>query len=539
MSRTGPVRLLAFLVAVVAILGGAAMARGAFYVGMHVGDLLHAVEIIVHMAEGRWPSLDFMTPIGVLAFAPIALFVQAGLGLGMSMLAGQVLVAAALLPLAWWAAWTRFGGVWAYAFGLVLMVLVLALIHGDASRTIAFSMHYNRWAWAIAFVALAVAMLPPLGRAPQAVDGLVVGVCMAALALIKVTYFAAFALPVAVGLIAHRRGRALAAAAGAGLAVAALVTAAGGVEYWAAYLADLRAVSASEVRERPGETFAGVLGAPRFLGATVALLAGVMLLRQAGRAAEGLVLLLLVPGFAFVTYQNWGNDPQWLMFLAVVLMALRPGAGVVNGWGWDLRQALTVTGVAAMALTAPSFLNTVQSPFHHLRAETRGFVPLVPGRARFADLLVPVGRAWDFAVRLEGEVPEVLMGALPEAWEAPAPTVFLGEVLPDCEAPSNPIGQSMAYAAELERAGFAGTRVMGADIFAAYWLYGDIAPLPGGAPWYYGGLPGIAAADYVLVPYCPAYRVARAIVLRELEATGMGFDEVLRTGDFVLYRPRR
>jgi len=75
MNRSNPVYFLAFLVAIVAALGGLALAKGGFYIGKHEGDTLHMVEIIFRIVAGEIPHLDFVTPIGGLAFAPAALFV--------------------------------------------------------------------------------------------------------------------------------------------------------------------------------------------------------------------------------------------------------------------------------------------------------------------------------------------------------------------------------------------------------------------------------------------------------------------------------
>ncbi|MCB2159989.1 MAG: hypothetical protein KDD95_17150, partial [Rhodobacteraceae bacterium] len=62
-------RLSAFALIVIAVLGGVALAKGGFYLGMHEGDAIHLAEIVLRMADGQWPHLDFMTPLGVLSAA--------------------------------------------------------------------------------------------------------------------------------------------------------------------------------------------------------------------------------------------------------------------------------------------------------------------------------------------------------------------------------------------------------------------------------------------------------------------------------------
>ena len=71
------------LLLVVAVLGGFALAKGAFLVGKHEGDTLHLVDMVLRMGlAGQVPHLDFMTPIGIGATWPIAAFVAAGFGVG-------------------------------------------------------------------------------------------------------------------------------------------------------------------------------------------------------------------------------------------------------------------------------------------------------------------------------------------------------------------------------------------------------------------------------------------------------------------------
>ncbi|MGL4309509.1 MAG: hypothetical protein ACRCSU_03395, partial [Paracoccaceae bacterium] len=381
MMRANSGMLAVFLLAVLAALGGTALLQGGLYVGKHEGDTLHLLEIVFRMADGQRPHLDFMTPIGALAFAPIALFVDQGMGVGHAILWSQILVAAVLFPAVWWAAYSRFPGGWAYVFGFLVLMLALALVHGEAQRSVSISMHYNRWAWAVAYVVIALAMLPPLaGRGRPLPEGIIIGLGMAFLVLCKITYFVAFVIPVALALVLRRDWLALGAALVAGLAVAGAVTAVAGFDFWLAYLRDIATVAGSSVRAAPGEPFSAILGAPAYLGGSLAAIFGVIFLRQAGTedaAAKhaGLVLLLLLPGFFYVTYQNFGNDPQWLPLLGLLLMVYRPEGILRNGLGWDLRTGLAVTAAAAFALAAPSVFNLTYSPFRHLGATAEKHAP--------------------------------------------------------------------------------------------------------------------------------------------------------------------
>ncbi|MEZ5722483.1 MAG: hypothetical protein R3D59_13205 [Paracoccaceae bacterium] len=95
------------------------------------------------------------------------------------------------------------------------------------------------------------------------------------------------------------------------------------------------------------------MNSPERLGASIVLLASVMLLRQADRKLEGFVLLLLAPAFFYVTFQNFGNDPKWTWFLGLVLLRLRPAHEVRGEFGYDTRQPIFIAAVLSSPLPHP------------------------------------------------------------------------------------------------------------------------------------------------------------------------------------------
>ncbi len=539
MSRPNPTALFVFFVAVIVAICGAALAKGGFYLGKHEGDTLHMMEIVLRMADGQWPHLDFMTPIGILAFAPFALFVKLGYGIGHAILLGQALVAAIFLLPTWWVAASRMRGVVPYLFGLFVFVLIGALVHGEAEPAVSISMNYNRWAWAAAFVAIMAALMAPArGERPMA-DGLVIGLAMAALLLTKITYFAAFALPVALALFLRGAHRSLGVAVLAGLAVVLALTIAAGPAYWGAYLRDLLIVAGSEVRSAPGLPIGAVIGAPAYLGASLTLIGGVILLRQAQQKAAGLILLLLAPGFFYVTYQNFGNDPQWLLLLAVLLLAFTPREELRNGLGWNMRGALKITAAVALALALPSFFNLAYSPFRHLKIDPEDYAPLIPRATLHADIQgtkLRLGRT-DARVPLEDMAPGMGLEKWAEYADRDEPAKFLGEELPGCELALGLSAWFDAITEDLEASGHAGERIFAADLFSSFWLFGDLKPLRHGAPWYYAGLPGLDSADALLVPLCPVTPKIRKQILDEIEKRGLPFHEIRRTPLYILYAP--
>lgn len=534
MSRPKPFILLAVFAAILVAMALAGVANGGFYIAKHEGDTLHLLQIVLRMSEGEWPHIDFVTPIGAMAFLPIVALIKAGLGAGLAILWSQALVALVLLLPTVWVAHTRLSGWLSYLFGASVMILCLALVHGEADRLVSISMHYNRWAWAVAYIVVALAVLPPKQAENSVIDGLIIGIGMALLALTKVTYFIAFAPAVLVGLFLRRSGRSLLVAFVAGLAIAVVMTLFAGLEFWVRYLGDLLAVAESEVRPQPGAPLPTIVGAPAYLGGSIALLMGVIFLRQAGEANLGLLLLILAPGFIYVTFQNFGNDPQWLVLLALLLLVPSISEDTQNSLGWPMPRALLVTAVAALAFAAPSFLNLAYSPFRHATLDTEKYEQFLPG-TQHSDLFGLAIRSNRVDGSIALDVPGSGLEDLREiAKRDDTHSVFNGESLPDCELQLGLVAWFKAITQDLELNGYGGSTIFAADIFSGHWLFGDLKRMEHGAPWYYGGLPGIQSADYVLIPLCPASLAIRKQILEIAEEREISLNEIHRSPLYIL-----
>ncbi len=526
------------LIGALAILGGVSVLKGGLFIAKHEGDTLHLMQIVFRMAEGQIPHKDFMTPIGALAFWPIAVLVKAGLGVGMAIIWSQVMFAALFVPILLRVTTSRLSPWVGAGFGLAVMVLLLALVHGEAESSVSISMHYNRLAWAAAFVAIITALIPPQKARNPWMDGVIIGLMVSAMAMIKMTYFVSFALPILLALVLTGQRRALLWAAVTGGAVVAAITVAWGGGFWVAYAGDLMTVAQSDVRAAPGKPFSAVMGAPAYLGGSMVAIASVIFLRQAGVATGGLILLLLLPGFFYVTYQNFGNDPQWLWLLVVLVLSLRHAVGDArNGYGWSLRDALGICAAMGVALSAPSFLNLAYSPFRHVAVDVAKYAPILPDGGPHQDLrsLEPRIFRVDAQVALDGVLPE-----LARYQERDDPVVFMGEEMRPCTLQVGLPRVMATIARDIEEAGLAeGKALFAIDIFSSHWLFGSMRPLDGGAPWYYGGTPGLEDADYVLAPLCPitesGQRQIANIVSDEIEAGRLSLREIRRTELYILF----
>ncbi len=497
--------------------------QGGFYFGKHESDTLHLIQIVTRMANGDLPHLDFMTPIGIGALAPISVLMQAGLDLGPAILWAQLLIAALLLVPLGRAGTSRLSLPVALALGLVCLLMATGVVHGGTDTKLSISMHYNRWAWAISFVVLVLAILPARSEHPV-LDGALIGLGMAALLLIKVTYFVALVPAVLLALITLAPRRALWAALISGLTVALLLTLFLGLGFWFAYMADLQAVAGSSVRAAPGATLAQILLAPSHFFGTLLGIAGVMLLRRGRDDRRATVMALLFVGALYITYQNFGNDPLWLLIWALLLWQLRPTDAAVARW------ALPITLVAGMslALIAPVALNILSSPLRMPTQPKAVFTTLLPA---------PETRVYAVAARMRSG--EIRLPYLAQTANE-NPQKFMQSDLPDCTLSGGLIGWLETISDQLRQAGLGQQHsLFVADLFNGHWLYGGFKALHGGAPWYYGGLPGIDAADYLLVPLCPVDQGARQQILSAVSERGLQLELKQETQLYRLYDIQR
>ncbi len=504
---SGPKPLsLAVLMAVLLIASALSVPlKGGLHITHFDGDVLHFADILKRMRAGAVPHVDFMTPVGGLAFAPFAILAKAGFDLGLSFALGQALFAAIAAIWVFRAAATRLPPVTGYVFAAITVLLLMSLSHG-ATGNLAISMHYNRWAWAVIFAVILLALLPNRSEARPLLDGALIGAGLAALVLLKITYFVAFAPVIAALLLLRREMLMLISALTTGLLLAAILWAVLGHAYWMGYLADLQTVSASELRAAPGQSFSDLIVSPPYLPGTAVLMGAAFLLRRIGQRSMGLGLLLLFPAFTYVTWQNFGNDSIWLILLAVILIAMRPDP---DGEGDLPRRAIGVAGVAAAVLAAPIALTHGLSAPRHLFTPTETHVPLV---AEEDGIFLSRNSAELIRGRQQLNVPGEVFDVVPDPRSSHTPPRFAEMDLPECEAITGLRSVLRAVAGDL-RAGDGPVFV--ADIISAHWLFG-LDALPGGAPWNYGSLSGIESANHLVVPLCPISPRARRVILDAL-----------------------
>lgn len=535
--KLASLRFALILAATFVLLAGITIAPGSLRLTGHEVDTIHTLDIVYRLAEGARPHVDLMTPLGVFAFLPIQIFVERGYGPGVAFLMGQAVVTLLLLPGIWWVGTSRLSGWVRPVYGVGMVVLAMALIFGGENPALTLSMYYNRWAWVLAsFIILPILLAPRAGWRSPVVDGIVMGTAGAALAMIKVTFVIAL-MPVVLVFLLRERPLML---AGAAIAVAGAILgwvtfAYGGIGFWQAYVADLLEVSGSRVRPYPGLELGDIIASPKFLPISALLMATVILWRRAGMEAQGLYLLLLAPGFVYITFQNWGNDPKWLFLLGIVLLAHRPSPATAPIFNVSPRAAALVLACFAFLLYFPSMSNLATSGMRNLTYDTKDMSPILPAPDR-QDILIAADRKYIG----NAEVPFTGVG-YPKDLTPEEPVIqsfeVAGESFPDCVMAGPVVGWMWEASEQLQALPeLRGQQIYTADIHDFLWLFGPFAPVRGAGPWYYGTDGNLDEADYLMVPFCAVSARARRLKLEDMAASGRELEEVLRTDLFILLR---
>ena len=175
------------LLGVIAVFALARVNAGSVLILSFDGDAVHMAQIVLRIADGDIPHQDFMTPLGIMAFLPIVWLVNLGAGIGAAFAYAPVFLGVFIFPALYWVGVSRLKPGAAVVFAGVVLVPLNALVHGGVEPTVAVSMYYNNWCWAISAVVVALAVLPSerQGRLPQIAEPNFIGFGVGLLILIK------------------------------------------------------------------------------------------------------------------------------------------------------------------------------------------------------------------------------------------------------------------------------------------------------------------------------------------------------------------
>ena len=491
---------------------------------------MHTLSVSLRMMEGELPHLDFMTPIGILGFAPIVGWFSHGYQLGKAILLADITVAALLIPAVWWVGTTRLTMKQSIFLGTMIVVITTALVYGDGSTTISLAMNYNRWAWSIAFVVLSVVLFPAkVDLAEPWIASIIIGVGMVALAMMKMTYFVAIAPAILLILVVQKQYILALTTSLTGLGVSIICVTVLGFDFFFAYFRDLLSVMAQDSgRAIPLDSFSKILFGPSQLSGTIVLIGSFLVFRKSGYLTQGLVILFLIPVFSYITYQNWGNDPVWLIMVILYLWVNLPNEGQMGVFQFSARQSVFAIICVACTAIFPSSASFIWSPIRSLLFQPQGFTRIL-NPASASDIWLPESRMVNVAVRRNLEGTALLV---------PAKTQLeIGDyVFPDCSSGETTIPLASAMAQQVEALDFTSDKpILTADKLDISWMFGEIERVQGAAPWYYGDTAGIENADYLMVPICPIDVDLRRQMVSQLNAAKFNLNEVYRSNLLVLY----
>ncbi len=496
----------------------------------HEGDLLHMLDATLRMVDGERPHLDFMTPIGIFGFAPVAVFLVAGFTVGKATLLAGLAILALLLPVIWWVGVTRFSKGQAYYFGTIVIITMSAVVYGGAENFISLSMYYNRWGWSIAFLVLATVLFAPKRQLGERwVAPLIIGVGMATLLMLKMSFFVPLLPVVILLLLLEQKAGLLLKSIGVALVVGGVLLLWLGVDFFLAYIDNLLTIMNEDSgRQKAGAGFVMLLAGPTTLASSLVIFGGVFVFRKAGYMHQGLVLFILVPAFTYITYQNWGNDPKWMHLVVLYLWANLPKTGENTLFNLPARQSALALICVGLTVTLPSVFNLSTSPVRLAFSNASDYRHLEL-RGGVSDIWLPVSHVNTLVVK------RAMAGWPPQDPDI-EPLVINGFTFPDCQAGVTLVPFYQAIAQEVDALEFTrGQPVLTADVLNAGWLMSDMVRVPGAAPWYYGDAAGIAHAAYLAVPMCTLRANLRAAMLQHVAALGYGLDEVYRSDILVLY----
>ncbi len=497
----------------------------------HEGDLMHMLDAALRMADGELPHLDFMTPIGILGFAPVAGALMLGLPVGKATLLAGAGMLALMMPFIWWLGVTRFSRWQAYYFGTVMVVTMMAVVYGAGATSISLSMYYNRWGWSIAFLVLAVVLFPPKkDMGERWIAPFVIGAGMAALAMLKVTFFVPLLPVVTLILVAEKQHGLLIKALIVGLVAGVALLAWLGLDFFVAYFEDLLVVTRPEsARSSSWPSVTDIIASSRTVMTSLILFAALVLFRKTGRMGQGLAVLLLAPAFAYITYQNWGHDPKWLHLMVLYIWANLPDAEAPPVFGMPAKQVGLALIVAAVTYIVPSFVSMGTTPYRvAIGVKASGFTKLELANG-VSDIWLPTQRVEDIIGMQAIEGWPTLTGGVD-------PLEINEFTFPDCQLNNTLVAQYVGMTQQIEAlADVRGRAVLVADVLNSLWILGDVEPVAGAAAWYYGDDAGLEGAEFLAVPLCAVKPPLRAAMLAEVEKGGFGLEEIYRSELMVLY----
>ena len=485
---------------------------GRLFVDDFPADTAFVVDVILRISGGQVPHVDFTLHLGALPYV-MAAFADAPTPIQGFFIAQTIFTGVCLL-FGLWVWWTRLGTI----SGPLLLIFILILGQTVSLPTrpdVTLAMFYNRWGWVLTLLFAAQTLLPSRSRDWRAIDGAVTGVLAFCLFATKITFFVGL-LPAALLSAAIRRKWREMLWGLLTFAVLVLLVFLAEPALWPGYLENMAWAASNPLRPKAGDDLLGLLTGSAFWGYTAVFAIFLLLALRSRGLTEALWLTLAAIGFYFIQYQNFGNAPFWLLFLAIFAVVQ---AGQSDDRRWNVtRAAWALMSVAyvfyAVTLLLPMIYGMLQ---YGPQAEAKIRVPFPP------DGPIVTG------VRFPREHIGPIVSENTLTFEEPAPYTQN----PECQFVSGWAGSFLTIAETLRD--LPGPAFI-TDSISPHWYLAGVEPVRGLALWNYGSVRGIENTDFVVVPKCALKPAFKREILREIDRSEEVLTPYLETEHATVYR---
>jgi hypothetical protein len=517
-SDASKARILLSLLAGVAVIwvfyaaASGQIADGRLIVSEFPADTTFVIDIILRIAAGQVPHVDFTLHLGALPYVLAA--AVGGDTPVQGFLIAQTIFTGTCLLIGLWVWWTRLGLI----SGPLLLLFITVLgqtVSLPARNDMGLALFYNRWGWVLVLLFACLTLLPSRRDGGRAADGCLAGLVAFFMLTVKITFFVGLLPAVLLCVLLRRQYRELVFGAVTFLVLVCVVFA---IEpaFWPGYFENMAWAAANPLRPNAGTELFTLVGSGWFLFYTVLFALFLLAAFRTGHRTDILWLTLAAIGFYFIQYQNFQSTPFWLMFLAL--------------------YAMVQTGTAATRAVRRVWmaLSAVTTVFAGLLLLPMGF-GLMQFGAR-ADNFPHAAFPLDGAIRTGAYLAPLAMQPIETEYnltfETPAPYTES----PECNLVNGWAGHLIEMAEDLRT--LPGPAFV-ADSIAPHWYLVGADPLPGAALWNYGSVRGLENATFVVVPKCATKPDYKREILREIERSGVTLTPFRETERSVIYRKAR
>ncbi len=495
---------------VFAIVAYRQIADGRIFIDKWAADTAFVLDIILRIASGQIPHVDFTLHLGSLPYLLAA--ATNGETPAQSFLIAQAIFSGLCLLIGLWIWRTRLTSISGPLLLLFVLILGMTLAIPTLSE-VSLALFYNRWGWVLALLFACQTLLPSRLPGWSRVDGALAGVIAFCLLMTKVTFFAGL-LPAALLCTAARgQWREIGWGIAAFLGLVGLSMVAEPMLF-PNYLENISWAATNPLRPNAGTGWVALLSGNAFLGYTIAFAIFLACVARTRGITEAIWLTVAAVGFYFIQYQNFLTAPFWVLFLLLYAIVQASAASTPA----NIRRVWIALSIAfAFFATTLLLPMTIGLRDGGSRVAMDGYIPFPPEGRLVTGAYFPGDTIRPIETR--------------ESPEFPTAAPWTGAT--ECDFVTGWTGAAIEIAETV--AGLPGP-VFIADSISPHWALAGVDPVPGVALWNYGSARGIENADFVVVPRCGIKPNFKREILRELERQNVSLGLETETVWATVYR---